>query len=1174
MSTAAQFMVNEQNPWPGLGAFDEASEHFFNGRNDEIAELRRLVVNGSLTVLFGASGLGKTSLIQAGLFPSSRRDRFFPIYIRLDVRDNRGPLIDQAKLAFEAALRVYKIDAPPFREHESLWEYLHRPDMELWSPLNYLLTPLFVFDQFEEAFTLGAENPAAVKRLRVDLADLIENRVPDTLAKAIHADDHATANLALDKQRYRIVLSFREDFLPAVESWKRDLPSILRNRLRLLPMSEERAFEAIYRTAPHLVDERLAHEIVEFVAGARENGTGQGSETTGVAADLNVEPALLSLVCHGLNEKRKALGKDSFDEDLLAGSKQSIVRDFYANAVHDLSNRVQDFIGKELITARGFRKPCDVDDARTLHGVTGDQLRLLVDRRILRIEPYRGTERVELTHDLLTGVVREERDRRESLKRRRKLLVASASIVLAVVGFTAWYQDRREKADQLAAAEAQTQHQIEDGKREAALEKAQSDAKFAQEKLAAQLNLDAVEWRSKAQLLASKAEIVGTEGESALRLSLLLAAESMRRQFLSDNRATLSRGLPLLPKPLGSLPISSNVVALTFGKHGQLVTREPDTVRVWNSISRSQLREFSAPGTGGFIGTSNDGGLLGIVNLDNQQSWIRVYNLETGALDGQRKVEGVVTYVYVGKEGNLTALIGNALHHWKNWSDDAGALPETLKIADLLDAGGAIAVNSDQTRVALLDPDQSQASIHDLVADKEKAPSWQVGQADDITFDPSDSNRLISFERGTGSVKIWNVARRDVEVTLHPGPGPFGEIHLSADGRLLATSGADGTIKIWNTRDGPEIATLSTDKVASVAVDGANSVVAFIQNGSVQLWQVGELPLPDVTPIKKLLGIAPSLHFAAGTCGDTQTFCVVRFENNKPREVIGQFKELASLVGGLTFSANGRFLAGGFRKYVRGGRTTETVTIWDISTGERLSPDEPAPLLGFTPDSNGVILRRLGPDGKSPGSVAIWDLQKKTFRTERPKTLTKAPINIAFSSDGHWLAASYTGSGPNCANQAAISSPRKETDVQQHYCVSTWHWPDGRGPAKTIQIGAKMGKMSLNADGHYLLTSAGEPFLRVWDLKNKGEEAGRVDLYRREVPLAMEFSEADRRVVVFDRFSMTNSPWQPDDVLKEVCQRVGRSLTKQEWDEYLPDEKGMYVSTCKKQLASGVASRR
>ena len=440
MTPVIQVAIDEQNPWPGLGSFDEGAERFFNGRDHESAELRRLVLNAPLTVLFGASGLGKTSLIQAGLFPLLRKEHYLPVYVRLDLGDRSAPLIEQVKFALKTQLEARRIDAPAIRDGESLWCYLHRAGLELWSEQNQLLTPVFVFDQFEEVFTLGAENPTAVARLRIDLADLIENRLPSVLAGNVESGEETGEALSLDSQRYKVVLSFREDFLPAVEGWKRELPSIQRNRLRLLPMSAQRAFEAVHKTAPHLVDEELAKRIVDFVAAAQQSGDGNSPETPDNMRELAVEPALLSLLCSGLNQRRKAQGKSALDVELLAASGQSIISDYYTRSLGDLPERVQRFIERALITERGFRKACDIDDALNVHGVTNPELRLLVDRRILRIEPQRGTEQVELTHDLLTRAVREHRNQRretEERKRVRRVQIMALAFGLATASLLA-----------------------------------------------------------------------------------------------------------------------------------------------------------------------------------------------------------------------------------------------------------------------------------------------------------------------------------------------------------------------------------------------------------------------------------------------------------------------------------------------------------------------------------------------------------------------------------------------------------------------------------------------------------------------------------------------------------------------------------------------------------------
>src|SRR5262245_16805643 len=98
MAAADQhFALDAQNPWPGLAAYDEAASDFFHGRDDDAEELLRLVRLAPLTVLYGKSGLGKSSLLQAGLLPLLRQANYLPIYIRLDIAQTADhAALDQA----------------------------------------------------------------------------------------------------------------------------------------------------------------------------------------------------------------------------------------------------------------------------------------------------------------------------------------------------------------------------------------------------------------------------------------------------------------------------------------------------------------------------------------------------------------------------------------------------------------------------------------------------------------------------------------------------------------------------------------------------------------------------------------------------------------------------------------------------------------------------------------------------------------------------------------------------------------------------------------------------------------------------------------------------------------------------------------------------------------------
>ena len=182
----ATMQLDAENPWPGLEAFEENARAFFHGRDHEAESLLNHVLDGPVTVLYGRSGLGKTSLLRAGLFPLLREQRqFLPVYVRFDVKPGTSPLTRQLHQSVYDSIRADVPDAMLPSDEESLWEYLHRVDFELWSAQNYPLTPVIVLDQFEELFTLGERVPDLVRAFRNDLGDLAENRIPADLAARI-----------------------------------------------------------------------------------------------------------------------------------------------------------------------------------------------------------------------------------------------------------------------------------------------------------------------------------------------------------------------------------------------------------------------------------------------------------------------------------------------------------------------------------------------------------------------------------------------------------------------------------------------------------------------------------------------------------------------------------------------------------------------------------------------------------------------------------------------------------------------------------------------------------------------------------------------------------------------------------------------------------------------------
>jgi tetratricopeptide (TPR) repeat protein len=400
--------VDERNPWLGLASFTEETRAYFYGREEEVAELARRVQRKLLTVLFGQSGLGKTSILRAGLVPRLRAQGYCPVYVRVDYGREAPEPTEQIKLAITRTARRAGewTQVGVAAEGESLWEYLHHRDDVLRDESGNALIPLLIFDQFEEIFTLAQSDDfgrARAARFIADLADLVENRAPKAFEAKLDADDSLAERFDFARSDYRVLLSLREDYLAPLEGLKAAMPSITQNRLRLAPMTGTQALTAVMRPGKGLVSEEVAAAIVRFVAGGGE------------LANAEVEPSLLSLICRELNDARIAQGRDEISLDLLAGTHASILSSFYQRALADQPSAVRRIIEDELLTESGFRE--NIAEERIVSslaaaGAAPDTLAVLVNRRLLRIEERLDVRRVELTHDVLCGVVKASRDER------------------------------------------------------------------------------------------------------------------------------------------------------------------------------------------------------------------------------------------------------------------------------------------------------------------------------------------------------------------------------------------------------------------------------------------------------------------------------------------------------------------------------------------------------------------------------------------------------------------------------------------------------------------------------------------------------------------------------------------------------------------------------------------
>src|ERR1044071_1235894 len=84
-----------EHPWLGLDSFKQESRAYFFGRDAEISEIHLRFRSHPLLVLYGHSGLGKTSILNAGLIPRLREEGQKPAVHRLAYKDRDPTPLEQ-----------------------------------------------------------------------------------------------------------------------------------------------------------------------------------------------------------------------------------------------------------------------------------------------------------------------------------------------------------------------------------------------------------------------------------------------------------------------------------------------------------------------------------------------------------------------------------------------------------------------------------------------------------------------------------------------------------------------------------------------------------------------------------------------------------------------------------------------------------------------------------------------------------------------------------------------------------------------------------------------------------------------------------------------------------------------------------------------------------------------
>jgi WD40 repeat protein len=1160
--------ASDRPPYVGLSAFQPEDAEWFFGRERLVEQLLDRLSQRRFVVVFGASGVGKSSVLRAGLLPRWQAETG----IRSVVLFTPGPhpveecAIHLASVAdYTPGQLVAELTADPHNLHRVIRQVLAgQPDgAEL----------AVIVDQFEEVFTLCR-------------SDTERGHFIDMLITAADAPN----------SRCRIVLGVRADFYAHCTTHPRLVEVLADAQLAVGPMSSDELRRCIVQPAVRAHCTLEGALLAELVAHA--------------AGNAGVLPMLSHVLLETWRRRRgNTLTLAGFQA--AGGVDGALART--AESVYTALTPAQQHLAKELFlrlialgegtedTKRRIHRT-ELDTTDTESGTDSDDGRnvgLVVDRlaqqRLITVD----RDSVEITHEALIrcwprlhGWLSEDR---EGLRMHRRLTDAADEWTrLGGDPGTLWRGTRLALTDGWAASKdrvlaAREREFLEASWAAHAAEQATARRRSRRLRqlvalltvllvvattagvLAVQAQRTAVRQRDIAtsqRVATEAARLRGTRPAFAAQLALaayrlapipearssllsafavpyatlLTSSDGMNGVATSPDGHTLATASSTAtlwdtsdgfhPRHLADVGTDVTAVAVHPQGHSLATAATDGTVRLWDTTNPRQPRDTARLDTNSSTVSFHPSGRLLVTAGTAGTVWDvsdtahpqRVASLGTDLATAVFSPRGT-TLAVVGKQSGVQL-----------W--DATTPGQPRETARLDTTATAAAFNPDGHLLATAGTDFT-VRLWDVTDPRQPRPlstlSGHTDVARSVTFAPD--GRTLASGSVDASVRLWDVTEpmhpRDVLV-LTGHTGAVNALAYNPDGHTLATASADHTVRLWDL-PGPALIG-HTNSVYSVTFNPDGHLLASgSYDTTVRLWDVTEPRRPrelavlsgHTAPVYQV-AFSPDGHYLASGSTDTTIRLWDIAQPQHPRDVTVLTAHTAP-VNAIAYSPDGHTLVT--------GSDDHTAKLWDLTT-----PHDPrllATVTGHTDAINAVI---ISPDnhtlatGSADRTTRLWDIT----HPQGPRPLatltghTDAVKTLVISPDNHTL---ITGSADRTARLWDIADPRHSQEL-----------------ATTSGYTDAVNLVVISPDGTALAAASADRTTRLWDVTHPRSSTLLATLSGHNKPVDAAAFHPNGSTLATGSEDWTTLLWEtnPERMATNICVLTDPAISPADWERYFP----------------------